>query len=287
MSVILAAVDLGKDTESILAYTNWLSKNWNASDMSAHLLYILDYSLTPPAYMTSYFEQEKLKHKQDMDKWVVFLETKGLKASYDIRAGRLVDTFISAVNDLKAGMIVMGFRSHMIKQSSSEKLVRSLILPTFIVRGERSAQKIGDVNIKKILCAVDMSPDAKRALDTARMLAQKSGAELEIINVVDMKTIKECMTLWKGLDEEQRTRCSRDLVAEAQAALTAFAGSGAGEIIIKSGMPHESITQYASESGADLIVMGARGVSRFEGLFLGSVSDAVVKTSPCPVLVIN
>ncbi|MCE5312472.1 MAG: universal stress protein [Nitrospiraceae bacterium] len=286
MSAILAAVDLGKDTESILAYTHWLSANWQTGNMDAHLLFVLDYSLTPPAYMMPYFEKERIKNKEALDKWAAALQLAGVNTSYDIQSGRLVETFASAIKERKASVMAVGYRTHMLKPSSSERLIRSLIVPTFIVRGKQALdKKIGDVKIKKILCAVDMSPDAKRSLDTARRLSRKSGAHLDILNVVDMKTIKECMSLWKGLDEQQ-VLCSTELAAEAHTALTSFAGTE-DPLVVKTGIPHEVITQYAEESGADLIVMGARGVSRFEGLFLGSVSESVIKTSTCPVLVVN
>ncbi|MDX9715017.1 MAG: universal stress protein [Dissulfurispiraceae bacterium] len=287
MSVVLAAVDLGKDTESILAYTYWLSKYWQSQDSVAQLLYVIDYSFTPPAYMLPYFEQERIKNKQVLDKWSSDIEKQGVHSASEIQSGRLVETFASAIKKYEANVMVIGHKSHMLRTSSSEKLIRTLVVPTFVVRGKQAnARKIGEVRIKRILCAVDMSPDAKRALDTARRLARKCGALLEILNVVDTKMLKECMALWKELDEQQAS-CGRDLTAEAQAALTSFAGSSEDALVVKTGVPHEEITRYADEICTDLIVMGARGVSRFEGLFLGSVSESVVKTSPCPVLVVN
>ncbi|MCK7503018.1 MAG: universal stress protein [Desulfobacterales bacterium] len=37
----------------------------------------------------------------------------------------------------------------------------------------------------------------------------------------------------------------------------------------------------------DLIVMGARGLSYIGGILLGSVSEAVLKSSPCPVVIVR
>ena len=51
------------------------------------------------------------------------------------------------------------------------------------------------------------------------------------------------------------------------------------------GHPAQIIPQYANEQKADLIVMGARGLSALQNLYLGSVSLATIASSKCPVLV--
>ncbi|HIU37171.1 MAG TPA: universal stress protein [Candidatus Aphodousia faecigallinarum] len=51
------------------------------------------------------------------------------------------------------------------------------------------------------------------------------------------------------------------------------------------GHPAQLIPQYANEQKADLVVMGARGLSALQNLYLGSVSLATIASSNCPVLV--
>jgi nucleotide-binding universal stress UspA family protein len=55
----------------------------------------------------------------------------------------------------------------------------------------------------------------------------------------------------------------------------------------KEGYPDSTIGEYAAASGADLIVMGARGVRGLKLFVLGSVTRAVVNTSPKPILIIK
>ena len=58
--------------------------------------------------------------------------------------------------------------------------------------------------------------------------------------------------------------------------------------VIKSsriGHPAKVIADYAREIGADLIVMGARGLSALKNLYLGSVSLGTIAKASCPVLV--
>ncbi|WP_372422258.1 universal stress protein [Salinarimonas chemoclinalis] len=51
--------------------------------------------------------------------------------------------------------------------------------------------------------------------------------------------------------------------------------------------PAQAIVEIAREEGADLLVIGSRGLGRLQGLILGSVSQKVVHDAPCAVLVVK
>ena len=53
------------------------------------------------------------------------------------------------------------------------------------------------------------------------------------------------------------------------------------------GHPAQQIVRYAEASGADLIVVGSRGLSDLPGLLLGSVSHKVIHLAAVPVLVVR
>lgn len=57
------------------------------------------------------------------------------------------------------------------------------------------------------------------------------------------------------------------------------------EVRILEGLPGTTIANVAEIEKIDLIVMGSRGVSNFEGLFLGSVAHQVLHKSNCPVFI--
>ncbi len=56
---------------------------------------------------------------------------------------------------------------------------------------------------------------------------------------------------------------------------------------IVTGASAESIVNYARERGMDLIVMGTHGRSGLAHLLIGSVSEKVVRTAPCPVMTVR
>ena len=47
------------------------------------------------------------------------------------------------------------------------------------------------------------------------------------------------------------------------------------------------IVEEAARQGADLIVIGTRGLSGFKHLLLGSIAERVVQRAPCPVLTVK
>ena len=59
------------------------------------------------------------------------------------------------------------------------------------------------------------------------------------------------------------------------------------EVRILEGLPGTTIADVARLDKIDVIVMGSRGVSNFEGLFLGSVAHQVLHKSECPVFIVK
>lgn len=59
------------------------------------------------------------------------------------------------------------------------------------------------------------------------------------------------------------------------------------ETRIVPGLPAEQVVHCAHKENADVIVMGTHGRSGLKRLMIGSVADKVIRSAPCPVLVVN
>ncbi len=59
------------------------------------------------------------------------------------------------------------------------------------------------------------------------------------------------------------------------------------ESVVRRGSPADEIVQCAGEHGVGLIVMGSRGWGEMHAVLLGSVSERVLHTAPCPVLIVR
>ena len=137
---------------------------------------------------------------------------------------------------------------------------------------------------KKILVAVDGSEHAHKAAKYARGMARTQGAELTLFHCPG-----HIPTLIGGTAREE---LQRELESEGRKIVEKYQDLCEGlnvcfNIIVRVGDAANEIIRYAEENGVDLIVMGSRGLSDLEGMFLGSVSHHVLQRTCCPVLIIR
>ncbi|MBA4374043.1 MAG: hypothetical protein C0402_14425 [Thermodesulfovibrio sp.] len=285
--MIVCGIDLGPATGQVVAYAAFFA---GAFRMPVRLLYVIDYLLTPPSYMAAYIDEEKKREEAAMESWKGLLEGAGIEADTRIVMGRLHESFTAVLEAEPLELLVIGYKTHLLRPSSSERLVMSLRAPMLVVRTHAPApQTVGSVQIRRILCPVDFSENSGKAVTLAMQYARAFTAELTIINAIPSHLIKEKWMVWSSMDDEDRDRFDALMRSEAVASMKAFCtGLGlemAGEIF--HGNPGEVISSLASEREMDLIVLGARGLSYLQSLLIGSTTEQVLKSSPCPVLIVH
>jgi nucleotide-binding universal stress UspA family protein len=149
--------------------------------------------------------------------------------------------------------------------------------------------------IKNILVPTDFSENARLAFEKAVDLACQVGAKLYLLHVQDESTlrtaVKEGLLLEDSTDEQLQAEVDR-LTEERLAKLVGGCDTSSIEIarLVRRGEADVSITRFARENTADLIVVGLRGaglMGRIKTAVMGSVAEAVIKKSPCPVLVVR
>ena len=140
---------------------------------------------------------------------------------------------------------------------------------------------------KHILVPTDLSDGAEEALDYACELARQFGATVHLLHVIGIPTL--------GVPELGVALTSTvidSLVRENQVALEQLADrkrelSTFGQVLLRTGDARDMINQTAKEIGIDLIVMGTHGRRGISRALLGSVTETVVRTAPCPVLTVR
>jgi nucleotide-binding universal stress UspA family protein len=140
----------------------------------------------------------------------------------------------------------------------------------------------------KILLAIDSSAASEAVVREAASRPWPSRAIFCVLTVVDISSLEEIPVLIE--DSKQRAeklvkRAADALVTSAAAKLDRSKYEVFSEISL--GAPKDAIQDFASKWQADLIFIGARGLSAVTRFLLGSVAQAVLRTAPCSVEVVR
>lgn len=122
-----------------------------------------------------------------------------------------------------------------------------------------------EVGRKRLLVAFDGSKSASHALQLGTSLAESWGSALEVLAVGSTK--------------------GESMLEEARSYLEAHNMNAT--YTLREGDPSEAITGYATESGAELLIMGAFGHSKMREWVVGSVTAYVLDHAPCPLLLVH
>jgi len=139
------------------------------------------------------------------------------------------------------------------------------------------------INLKKILCPVDLSEPSMLALKLAQAIAGKYGASLAIVHVLENPHLDipggetgafsfgELMALYQEEREEHILDFLRHEAAHAVET----------SVVFREGAPYDEIAKTAKEIEADMVVMCASGAHE---ILMGHTTDRVIRLAPCPVL---
>ena len=136
------------------------------------------------------------------------------------------------------------------------------------------------IDLKHILVAVDFDETSDKALAYARGLAKNFGAHLHMLHVMENLFLKPMANDPRDIEAGISRRLADRLTPEERA-------THARAVLRKSDAPAEEIVKYATEEPIDLIVIGTHGRSGIKHLMMGSVAEKVVRSAPCPVLIVR
>jgi nucleotide-binding universal stress UspA family protein len=135
------------------------------------------------------------------------------------------------------------------------------------------------INVRKIVYATDFSSYSNQAYFHAVALAEGHGASLTVVHVYTREAdgvlsgpaAEKERAYWRGQLEQIRPLDPHISVQH----------------VLLEGDPAQEIIGLATESAADLIVMGTHGRTGLERFLMGSVAEKVLYGAPCSVLVVK
>jgi nucleotide-binding universal stress UspA family protein len=143
------------------------------------------------------------------------------------------------------------------------------------------------LHLTKILVPTDFSDTSKNAIRYALRFAEQFGCEIALLYVVEPATpiIGAPLGVETFTDKDEFSIAERDLAVLAAEAHTN--GAQSVHSFVRMGHAPNEITKAARDLDVDLIIISTHGYTSWRHLCIGSTAERVVRTAPCPVLVVR
>ena len=138
----------------------------------------------------------------------------------------------------------------------------------------------------KILVPVDGSNEARLAFEKAIEVAKRNRAQVLIAHIIDTRVL-QTPTGFEGNFNEEIQRQTENLFQEYRQYAQEHDFNEI-DFVLEYGSPKVYISKnIPKDYQIDLIMMGATGLNAVERLFIGSVSEYVIRNASCDVLVVR
>jgi nucleotide-binding universal stress UspA family protein len=134
------------------------------------------------------------------------------------------------------------------------------------------------MRFERILCAVDFSPDSLAAFSLALKWIRSDSGTLLVFHVIEAQPTVLADAL--VMINKKANDAMAQLIASARHEVETSISSE-----VTSGRAYVEIVDRAREWKADLVLLGARGVTSLEEVIVGGTAESVVREAPCSVLV--
>jgi nucleotide-binding universal stress UspA family protein len=178
----------------------------------------------------------------------------------------------------------------------TEKVLRTAPCPVLTVPPGASSITGTPPTLKRILCPVDFSPSARKALQYALDLGRQTNGRLTVLYALEYAEPEENLELSPfdpcypaSVEAQRRRQQLADHTRQRLHALIAEEATAGYEIdeVVMNDRAYKAILRQATDVSAHLIVMGAQGSGGLELMLYGSNTQHVVRAATCPVMTVR
>lgn len=238
-------------------------------------------------------EQESMQRVY-VDKIAAELGRTGLRLHSVLLYGKAADAILDYSERNKISLIVMSTHgrsgvSRWVLGSVADKVLRSASCPILLISAPKGEEpKLEAVTLKRILLPLDGSPLGESALPYVEELASKANAEVLLLQII---TPLERSIPIDGY-AVHLADVYGDMLAQAKAYLTKIEQrlkqkSIAARYEVISGLPANTIIDYARDKAVNLVAMSTHGRGGISRWVLGSVADKVLRGCGSPLLLVK
>lgn len=289
-SPIIAGIDFSASSAQVIRHAIHAS---GASGVLVIALHVIDASRLNHRSESNIESQSVVNLEEEAQSklaaWIS-AQTSASNLQNEIRRGRPAEELLRAVEEHRASMLVIAANDTTKNRlgTIAARCVRTVPCNVMILRNWQS----GD--FKKIVICTDFSATSGRALSLAVSLAAEQGAELEIVHVMYPPE----RDIWgEALEHNEhpslsfagqcRARANELMVKFIEPHRGILAGIIHRQIVLESVVPSVAITHHIEDTGADLVVIGTRGQSRFMSYFIGTNAERLMNDLPVCVLAVR
>ena len=294
---ILCPVDFSEYSRQALDFAVAIARWYDAR---ITVLYVRAFSMpvlaTGPFIGTEVFGAEPLTDRERTDlrhrltDFVASDVAAGAAIDIDVDQGYSVSAcIVSQAKGLDADLITMGTHGrsgldHALIGSVAEKVLRKAPCPVLTV--PPLAHEAVPTALERIVCAVDFSKRSAGELEYAVSIAERAGARLTVLHVIDLPPEVPQLRLG-GLAEYRAARFEQARGWMAELVTPALHARCPIDELLLVGTPSREIVRTAAEQHADLVIMGVQGRGALDLMFFGSTTNHVIQRANCPVLTVR
>jgi nucleotide-binding universal stress UspA family protein len=288
---ILCATDFSDFSNHAIPYGIALAKEFKAKLFLCHVIDLSSAAIYGEAVL-ALEEQQKRMERYAHEEMANLMSKESIVWEPLITVGSAAHEIARLAADKKIDITVAASHGRaglkrLILGSVTERLMRTLPCPLLVVRSpERGfvTPAYQAITLKNILVGCDFSPDSSLAFQYGLSLAQEFQADLHLVHVLQPPLYE-----YLAGAEDENSKSQQNLASNLKEKLANMVPEEARTwckpvINLLAGQPHEEISKYALVNDIDLIVLGVRGHSLMETLFIGSTTDRVMRRAHCPVL---
>lgn len=207
----------------------------------------------------------------------------------------VADAVEEYVGEHAIDLVVMGTHGRgglgrLILGSVANSLIRRSECPVLTVRErDEQADSVPDPDYDDMLAPIDFSDHSRSALRLSKEVAVRYGATQHLLFVAEKRVLPTFSDT--GIPGVGVVEMDPEIVAQAETALDELNETVGGPEVesayhVREGDVAQDIVDFAETNETDLIVMATRGLTGIDRFMLGSNTERVVRTAPCPVLTV-
>lgn len=276
---ILLAIDFSKSSDNVVENTIVLAKTFQSE---VTLIYVLPDNINDEK-ANLFLKESAISQLEAINERI---KSEGVKTVQPVlEYGIHFDKIIQTADSMNANIILIGAGEKLKKDNfqlgtTAVKIIRKSDKPVFVVKKDKP------LKIKRIICPVDFSNESERALKNAITMCRRFKAELLIFSVHEMiysGSLRPAFD-WNELNEKSRS----EHIEEFNSFLDKFNLTDLSwEKETQGGDPSSEILEAITRNKSDMIIMGTTGKTGLNRIFMGSVTEKVIREVPCSFITLK